>query len=233
MGGESTLLELVRTRGSGPKMPSAHKLPKRELLRMIALPKNYAQENKELLKKAMRNGSSVGCHGWKHREWTRALDKMDVKHTFEKMVSKYAELFGKKPTCFAAPGFRFNDEVLRQLDAFGFACAGDLPGDKPFRATLQGKKLSCVQVPANIRAEDTRPLIESLALQGKSEKQIVAECCKQIAVKEKKFGFACMYAHDFFECKVNFPIVQEIVEFVAREGIEFATMEKAARAFVR
>lgn len=237
MGGESNLLEIARTRGKGPKMPSAHHLPKRELLRMALLPRNYAHANQALLKNAISQGNVVGCHGWKHREWTRSLDELDLQNTFLKMVSKYEQLFGRKPLSFAAPGFRWNEEVLRKLDEFGFKTAGDLPGNKPFRPAVGGivhdKKYKCVQVPVNMRADDTRPLIEWLSLQGKREEEIVRACCKHIAEKEKKHGYACMYAHDFFECKINFPIVKRIVEFVSRQGIEFATVEQAAKAFVK
>lgn len=233
MGGESNLVELFKTRGKGAQMPKAHSLPKKELLRMLLKPKNYAEENAETLRQAMRQGCTVGCHGWKHREWTRSLETLDVKKTFEKMTEKYVELFGVKPRCFAAPGFRSNGEVLKQLDAFGFKCAGDLEGQRPFRPVVNGRKFKCVQAPVNIRAVDSRPLIEWLALRGKSDSEILRECRREILEKEKKFGYACMYAHDFFECKASFPLVRQVVEFVAREGIEFASVEKAAARLAR
>ncbi len=229
LGGESNLLEIAATRGKGPKMASAHPLPKRELLRMAFSPKNYAEENKELLLGAIKKGSVVGCHGWKHREWTRSLETLDLRQAFAKMVSKYEELFGFSPTAFAAPGFRWDERVLGALDGHGFACGGELPGDRPFRPALGNRRFVHAQVPVNIIGRQARPLVEDLALEGNEDAQIVEAIVERIFEKLDGYGYACFYAHDYFECHLKFLIMKKIVERLAQSGVRFSTVEDAAR----
>jgi|GEM_PF-1988738 len=249
MGGETGLIELLKTSSlfsnkaknksgeydsaqtgnSTTPLPAGYSLPLAEKVRIALAPKNYAEENANLLALAQSKGCLIGCHGWKHREWTRSLPTLDVAETFDKMEKKYAQLFGRTPTAFAAPGFKWDLRALAQLDKRAYACAGDLAGETPFRPIIGETTFKCVQAPVNIRAADSKPIIESLAIQGASDEKIVQTACDSIAQKMGRHGYACMYAHDYFECTVKPKVLEQIVAFVEKQGYGFATIEQAAQ----
>jgi len=80
MGGESNIFELLRYR---KKLTHADERKIkvwrfRDKIRMVLLPKDFVKGNKKILRRILEEGHELGVHGWKHRAWTRGLDKIDV-----------------------------------------------------------------------------------------------------------------------------------------------------------
>ncbi len=229
MGGETGLLDFL----SGGKRVTTGapgvKLPSWEIARILLAPYNFAEKHIELLKQAKGNGHVVGCHGWKHREWTRGLDNLDVGERFSKIESKYVELFDVKPTCFTAPAFKTNKLVLNTLDKFGYEVAGDLDGKAPFRPVVGENKYKHVQVPVTLKDRFTRPLIEGLHFDGYSDDSIVKIITEQITRQESENGFSCFYCHDVFEGITKINLLKDILTFVKLEGFETATMQQVGK----
>ncbi|MFH0713561.1 MAG: polysaccharide deacetylase family protein [Candidatus Micrarchaeota archaeon] len=229
-GGESGLFELVRyPRTNLPNAAAGVKLPASEIVRMLVAPYNFAVKHADTLRDAMKNGHEVGCHGWKHREWTRALNRIDVNDRFSKITRVFNETFGFAPLCFAAPAFQTNLAVLAALDKFGFQAAGDLDGNAPFHPIVGETHFRHVQVPVTLKDAYTRPLIEGLHFDGYSDAAIVREITKRIAEQEQQFGFSCFYCHDVFEGINKFNLLKDVLTFVKLEGIETATITQVAK----
>ncbi len=230
MGGETGALELLRSpRTNIPSPVVGVKLPFLEIARMLTKPYNFAVKHADTLRAAMREGHDVGVHGWKHREWTRSLDRIDVNNRFSRMAELFSKTFGLLPSSFTAPAFRTNVTVLEALDRFEFQAAGDLEGVVPFRPVVGERKFKHVQVPVTLKDEYTRPLIEGLCFDGYTDSAVVKSITSRITAQEAKYGFSCFYCHDVYEGINKLNLLKDVLTFVKLEGIEAITMGEAAR----
>ncbi len=191
MGGESNLIELLRYREKikGERKIKVYTL--KEKLRIALFPCDFVTKNLNIIRRILREGHELGIHGWKHRAWTRALDKINIEEHIKKAKQKYIKLFSQIPISFAAPGFRTNMEVIKLLDKYGFKVISDLPGEKPFKI----KGTNIINVPVNICGNDNMPIIESLTQKRYNDDKIVTHLVHKI----KKTKYSVMYIHGLFE----------------------------------
>lgn len=229
MGGETGLFEFLTGGQRVATGAPGVKLPAWEMARILAAPYNFAQRHADTLRGALKDGHEVGPHGWKHREWTRSLNSLDIDQRFTQITQLYGELFGTAPASFTAPGFKTNVAVLNALDKFDFSAAGDLDGVEPFRPVIGERKYCHVQVPVTLKDKQTRPLIEGLHFDGYSDDSIVKLITAEIARQEKENGFSCFYCHDVFEGITKLNLLKDVLTFVKLEGFEVLTMEQAAK----
>ncbi|MFH1107487.1 MAG: polysaccharide deacetylase family protein [Candidatus Micrarchaeota archaeon] len=228
MGGESGIADLLRYRGGERGLMGGSRLPLSDRVRMALMPVNFAQEQKPILEEIMRQGHTLGVHGWKHRLWTRALDSIDVSTHVRMATEKYAALFGRRPSHFVAPGFRSGSAVLEALDEQGYALASDLPGEAPFRPVVGGKQFKCVQVPVTLKAADTSPLTEHYAAQGIPDAETARRICDEVLARENAGRLSTLYAHDVFEGTFRPKLLEAVLKSVCNAGIELTTFEALA-----
>jgi len=212
MGGESGLKEIVKYRG---KLKSAgERLLKvwstKEKIRIVLFPKDFVKENLSILKRILKEGHELGLHGWKHREWARGLDKININHRIKIAKQKYKDLFVQNPISFAAPGFETNENVLRILEEEGITHISDFVGKKV-------KKYGKIKnVPITICGETRMPIIEYLVGKRKNDEEILKEIEKKIK-KEKIFSF---YIHGLFEARFKLELLEKIFKFVKKEKFQ-------------
>ena len=155
MGGESNILELLKHRNklksSGERKIKVWKL--KDKARMVLLSKDFVQANKYILKRILEEGHELGLHGWKHREWTRGLNGLDIEETINKSISKYKKIFNKIPVSWASPGFNVNEKVLKTLEKNKIKFLSDFQGENP---KFYGK---IKNVPITILGENKMPII--------------------------------------------------------------------------
>jgi len=89
-------------------------------LRMLLLPKGIGIANFNLLREIEKRGHEVEPHAWNHADWNLKLEEIDQKRELEFMSTTYEKCFGRKPTGFAPPSFKFNRETLSILQEMGF-----------------------------------------------------------------------------------------------------------------
>lgn len=228
-GGETGIVDILSGGKRVTEGAAGVKLPPLEIARILVAPYNFAIKHADTLTEAVKNGHEIGAHGWKHREWTRALDGIDVNDRFSKITHVFNETFGFAPMCFAAPAFKTNAAVLNALDRFQFQAAGDLNGSVPFHPVVGETHFKHVQVPVTLKDQYTRPLIEGLHFDGYSDDSIVKTITSQITEQEKQFGFSCFYCHDVFEGINKLNLLKDVLTFVKLEGIETATITQVAK----
>ena len=210
MGGESNFFQLLKYRKklSGKRRVSV--FSRMEILRMIFFPKDFVSENKKILKKILAEGHELGIHGWKHREWTRGLEKINVKNSIIKAVEKYRKIFGKSPVSFCAPAFRTNSKVIKILYSNGIKIISDIRGKSP-------KKMGeIINVPITIQGKGNTPIIEYLAGEGFSDDEIFS----QLKLKIKKSNFSSMYIHGMFECQEKIELLDKLFEWIKKNKIK-------------
>ncbi|OIO26058.1 hypothetical protein AUJ14_02840 [Candidatus Micrarchaeota archaeon CG1_02_55_22] len=226
-GGESSLADLFRYRGGSRGAMGGVSLPKQEILRMALLPRNFAEENAGWLKdNLIAQGHELGVHAFKHRAWTRALDKIDAAEHVRLATLAFTKIFGFKPSSFAAPAYRTSLAVLEALDREGYVCAGDLPGEHAFHPIIGKKRFNHVQVPVNLRQPSTDPLIESFSSQGMSDDAVISQVCRRI---DDAGDYAVLYGHDYFEGAVRPKILDAVLGHVKKQGLQTKTMSQIAR----
>jgi peptidoglycan/xylan/chitin deacetylase (PgdA/CDA1 family) len=229
-GGESSIFELAKFSGGGKAMAAGVSLPKHELARMVAFPKNYFLENIQALKDMQAHGHTVGVHGFKHRAWTRGLDRIDVLEQVSLATQQYMKSMGRPPVSFAAPGFMANSSVLTALDSCGYRAAGDLDYPEAFYPVVNGVSFKCAQVPVTLKAPTTQPLFEYYCQKGLSDSQVVKQICSDIDRLAGSEKLATLYCHDYFEGTLKPLLVDEVLSHVKKQGYQTATIEEIARS---
>ncbi len=114
-------------------------------------------------------GFECGIHTWDHVVWQDNVRSSDAAWTMANMQrahARYIEIFGAAPPTHGAAGWQMNAHAFRALDHFGFAYASDGrcrldargalcdPGAGPYRLTVDGVALSCIQMPTTLPTLD-------------------------------------------------------------------------------
>lgn len=201
MGGESNVFEILGNRGK-LKTTAERKIKlwsKKDKIRMVLSPIDFVKKNRQLLKKIISDGHELGLHGWKHREWTRNLDNVNLKARLKQMTSRYKEYFGKRATSWASPGFNTNKNVLRELENSGIYHISDFKEKQNF-----GK---IKNVPINICGGNRMPFIEYWVAMGKSDEEIFEVFKKRIRGRK----FVSFYLHGMFEGRFKIDLLEKMI----------------------
>jgi peptidoglycan/xylan/chitin deacetylase (PgdA/CDA1 family) len=208
MGGESNLFDVVKNR---KKMKSAAMRTIKvfsfaEKLRMLLLPINFTRKNEKVLKEIIEDGHELGLHGFKHREWTRGLENINIKKRIIQMRQVYREMFGIEPKSFTAPGFNTNNNVIDELEKQGITHISDYDEEK-----YLGK---IKNVPMTLKGEYNTPFIEYWVGQGKTDDQI-SDIFKERIKNRKIVSF---YLHGLYEGRFKIKLLRRLIEILQEEG---------------
>jgi peptidoglycan/xylan/chitin deacetylase (PgdA/CDA1 family) len=114
-------------------------------------------------------GFECGIHTWDHVVWQDNVRRRDSDWTARQMqqaFQRFTEVFGHAPRTHGAAGWQMNAHAFRQLDALGIAYASDGramltedgaladPAIGPHRLAVDGKALSCIQMPTTLPTLD-------------------------------------------------------------------------------
>lgn len=210
MGGESNIFELLRYRKKLPGKRKVSVFSRREVFRIAFFPKDFVTRNRKILRNILKEGHELGIHGWKHREWTRGLEKINVRRVIRRAIRKYVELFGTKPKSFCAPAFRTNRDVVKILSSEGIKVISDFDGDSP------SKMESVINVPITLRGEGNTPIIEYYVGKGYSDEEILKKITSAILQK----NYTSMYVHGLFECREKIELLEGLFEWLRKNKIK-------------
>jgi peptidoglycan/xylan/chitin deacetylase (PgdA/CDA1 family) len=114
-------------------------------------------------------GFECGIHTWDHVVWQDNVRRRGSDWTARQMqqaFQRFSDVFGAAPRTHGAAGWQMNAHAFRQLDALGIAYASDgraalaedgtlaEPGIGPHRLSVDGKVLSCIQMPTTLPTLD-------------------------------------------------------------------------------
>jgi len=102
-------------------------------------------------------GHEVGLHAWDHHCWQTRITNLGQKAIIGEIRKGYdmlTEILGRDPDCFAAPAWRITPEALKALDEFPFRFQSDCRGHSLFLPSVEGQRLSHVQVPTTLPTYD-------------------------------------------------------------------------------
>lgn len=114
-------------------------------------------------------GFECGIHTWDHVLWHDNVRQRDTGWTqklMQQAFDRYTDIFGQAPKTHGAAGWQMNEHAFAQLDKFGMAYASDGrarlveggamadPASGPHRLAIDGKTLSCIQLPTTLPTLD-------------------------------------------------------------------------------
>lgn len=121
------------------------------------------------MRAAQDAGFECGIHTWDHVVWqdnVRAADAAWTQRQMQQSFDRFSAVFGHAPRTHGAAGWQMNESAFTQLDKFGITYASDGramltesgtlldPSAGPYRLSLNGKPLSCIQLPTTLPTLD-------------------------------------------------------------------------------
>ncbi len=111
----------------------------------------------ERLRAIERGGHELGIHGFDHVYWHDELAAMnpgEVEAEVERAASLFEDILGRRPDCFAAPGWQCTAASLRATDALGLRHRSDTRGTRPYRPSMSGYDSPTPEVPTTLPTLD-------------------------------------------------------------------------------
>jgi len=208
MGGESNIFEILKNREQ-LKTSGERKIKlwsTFQKIRMILFPIDFVSKNKKLLKQILVDDHELGLHGWKHREWTRNLENVNIKKRLKQMILKYKKYFKQNPISWTSPGYNINKKVLTELEKANITYISDFE---------KKKKIGKIKnVPINICGKNRMPFIECWIGEGKSDKEIFEIFKRETKGKE----LISFYLHGMFEGRFKIDLLEKIIIYLKEQN---------------
>lgn len=114
-------------------------------------------------------GFECGIHTWDHVVWQDNVRQQDgdwTRQQLQQAFERFCDIFGEAPRTHGAAGWQMNAAAFEQLDACGMAYASDgrvrltasgalaNPAAGPYRLSINGKTMSCIQLPTTLPTLD-------------------------------------------------------------------------------
>lgn len=156
-----SVLRVFRQRGFLAKMirsraPSLY--PLRTMLRGTLLPAvPIAASHPERLREIAAAGHEIAIHGFDHVRWhdeLAHLPEAEVRREVERAADLFAEILGRRPHAFAAPGWQCTGASLRAVDQLGFRYRSDTRGRAPYRPSADGYRSTLPEIPTTLPTLD-------------------------------------------------------------------------------
>jgi peptidoglycan/xylan/chitin deacetylase (PgdA/CDA1 family) len=111
----------------------------------------------DAMRAARDAGFETGVHCHDHILWQDFVAKQDEDWTRRQMQlanERYGEVFGSPPRVHGAAGWQMNDAAFALEHEFGFLCASDTRGARPFMPVVGGRETRCPQLPTTLPTLD-------------------------------------------------------------------------------
>lgn len=119
------------------------------------------------------SGHELGIHGFDHVHWHDDLAQMspaEVEDQVGRAAALFQQILGRKPDCFAAPGWQCTANSLRATDALGIRLRSDTRGTRPYQPAVDDYVSPTPEIPTTLptldevlgrEASDTDALVEA------------------------------------------------------------------------
>jgi len=109
-----------------------------------------------IIQQTKQAGHEIGFHAWDHHRWQMRMETMtdeQMAHEIKQGVETLTAITGEPPLCSAAAGWKANEQVVRQKQAFGFRYNSDCRGHSIFMPEIDGKHYA-PQIPVTLPTYD-------------------------------------------------------------------------------
>ncbi|MDD5261209.1 MAG: polysaccharide deacetylase family protein [Methylacidiphilales bacterium] len=200
----------------------------RTMLNGTLLPAPHiGRRNEDVMKEVRNRGFEVGIHCYDHFTWQDYVSVMplaEIRRQFQAAQEEFVRIFGVQARSAAAPGWQCSPGSLAVYDEAGLLYASDARGRQPFLPSMQGQTFRTLQIPT------TLPTLDELL--GRPEfppERIVPHYLKLL----KAGGDSVLTIHAELEGLAYLELFGELLKGAAGQGIEFYSLEEAARVLHR
>jgi undecaprenyl phosphate-alpha-L-ara4FN deformylase len=177
-----------------------------------------------VLRQTADQGHEVGIHCWDHVKWHDYLPwlpKQAALLELGKASALFEEIFGRRATTTAAPGWTVSPDSLEIQDAMQLAFCSDSRGTAPFYPVMDGRRFNTLQIPS------TWPTMDELL----GEHGITAETINDHYLGCLQPGLNVHTIHAECEGMVLAPTFIDLLERLKGQNVRFVTLGEAAREF--
>lgn len=127
----------------------------------------------QIVKDIIAAGHEVQFHAWDHRRWQDELSQKSeswIREWFDKGMSGFEKLTGKKPTAFGAPSWLIDDRVLTIIKEYHFDYVSCTRAKSPFIHDIANYLEIPSDLPCFEEIDEQRgvPIISDLMKDGKN-----------------------------------------------------------------
>lgn len=178
----------------------------------------------QILRRTADLGHEVGIHCWDHVKWHDYLPWLPKPVTameLGKASALFQEIFGRRATTTAAPGWTASPDSLEIQDAMGLGFCSDSRGTSPFYPVMEGRRFSTLQVPT------TWPTMDELL----GENGITAATINDLYLSRLQPGLNVHTIHAELEGWAMADTFATLLERLSSQGARFVTLGEAAAEF--
>lgn len=110
----------------------------------------------DVIRNTAAHGHEIGLHAWDHHHWQTRLEHMtpeEIRTDIQRGMDALQDILDARPTCSATAGWKCNDDVLKEKNAFWFHYNSDCRGTSIFRPVVNGTECS-PQIPVTLPTYD-------------------------------------------------------------------------------
>jgi len=110
----------------------------------------------DVIRQVKQAGHEIGFHAWDHHRWQMQVETMhdeQISKEIKRGVDALTGITGEPPECSAAAGWKANEQVIRQKQAFGFSYNSDCRGHSIFIPLIDGRHFA-PQIPVTLPTYD-------------------------------------------------------------------------------
>jgi undecaprenyl phosphate-alpha-L-ara4FN deformylase len=115
-------------------------------------------------------GHEIGVHGFDHVRWHDALARLrvdEVRAELARATDLFADVLGRRPVGFAAPGWQCTATSLQVVDELGYRYRSDTRGRHPYRPTADGYLAATPEIPTTLPTLD-----ELIGVAGRTSQEL-------------------------------------------------------------
>ena len=212
------LQKMLRTRA-----PAAYGL-KTMLYGTLLPPPLIAASFPEILKSAAANGHEAGIHCWDHVKWHDLLPwfpKPVTAMELGKASRQFEDIFGRRASTTAAPGWTVSADSLEIQDAMTLVYCSDSRGVRPFYPVMGGRRFQTLQIPT------TWPTMDEILGENGISRETVNSHYLSLLVP----GLNVHTIHAELEGGILADVFVDLLERLTASGVRFITLAEAAIEF--
>jgi undecaprenyl phosphate-alpha-L-ara4FN deformylase len=102
-------------------------------------------------------GHEIGLHAWDHHYWQIRIDSLPRERIAEQLelgMTELKRILARPVSCSASAGWKCNDRVLLEKQAFDFSYNSDCRGDAIFIPVVQQQEIDTPQIPVTLPTYD-------------------------------------------------------------------------------
>ncbi len=173
------------------------------------------------IRSVLNAGHEVGVHGWDHVRWHDQLDKMskfEIQEECSQAHDVFNEIFGRKASSMAAPGWHSTPDSLRIQDSYGLLYSSNTRLGPPHLPMAGSVRYETLEIPTTLPTWD-----EALSASTfKDHKTLLND------YRNSLNGTEVHTIHTEVEGMRYLPIFRELLTLWKSDGVEFLPLEEIA-----